>query len=162
MKAVSANTHPENDSLSGVGGWLLFLCISLTIITPIVTILSIVFFWIEVSPFFLINTQLCTATYFYIGMRILICAYGIHAGSQLWMTAPDGLNLAKTFLWISLAFGVFADFMFVFFSNLEATPDLPDFGLEMVAGAIKSPINFALWYGYLKKSKRVRNTFPQT
>jgi len=159
-ESASPTTDASNSLPCGIGGWLLFLCISLTIITPAYAALSLFMFWREVSPFFSNNPDLRTAFHFFVAGSVFVCGYGVYAGYRLWVLKSDAVAKAKTYLWISLCFSVFGTIAFIVMADLPTTGALAYLQTAGIKDVLKGFIPFAIWYAYLKSSKRVRNTYP--
>ena len=91
---------------------------------------------------------------------IALFGYGIFAGIQLWKTEPAAVTHAKRFLLLYVVYRL-ADFAMAI--NLAWIMG-PSGTLGMyLSGALLRQLRFlvypVVWYWYLLKSKRVRNTF---
>lgn len=149
-------TGPE-----GIGGWLLFYCITLTMIGPLFTVANILSTWTQISPLFAEYPRLANVMLFEnVGMAVII-AYGFVVGCIVWSGNPQGKRRVKEYLIIRLAG----------FVLIEAVAILMLIGLpvEMVAGGIggvigatiREGIYFTIWWLYFLKSVRVRNTYGE-
>jgi hypothetical protein len=124
-------TEPPNDSkLYGVGGWLLFLCIWVTILWPLFTFAGL---------------HQMSEQWMYLFTGLIV--FAIVSGISLWCANPTGLVLVRTFLFTILALNLLS-----IVSSGSAHPDL------VPAALIQSAIPVA-WLLYLHHSKRVRATY---
>jgi hypothetical protein len=138
-----------------VVGWLLFLCIILTLVFPATTLYRILAQTLpsllgEQSPrsiFLLIVYCVVSA-----GLAVL----SVIAGLKLWLVRPGAVRFARRWLWAYLIAN-FAYFgLWVSIAKRLTSLSLAAMGLNHVAGPIAS---FAIWYFYLEHSKRVRETY---
>jgi len=143
----------------GVGGWLLFYCIALTVLGPLLSIFGMLSGWSQAAPAFVdfpvIRTVMIVEN---LGVAAIV-VYGFVVGCIVWSGSLQGKRVVKRFLIIRL----------VGFIVLEAVAILMMIGLpvEIVAagfggviGAIvREGIYFAIWWLYFMKSVRVRNTY---
>ncbi len=145
--------------LNGVKGWLLFLCLWLTVLTPLFTLGQLSVGWMEAEPFFeqfpSLKSVVILETLCLIGLH----AFGIYAGFALWSIKPGAVKIAKNFFLTMLAYFLVSPFVF------SGTSDLPSEAIsaiknEGVGQAIKAILAFAVWFTYLHRSKRVRATYP--
>jgi hypothetical protein len=144
----------------GVGGWLLFFCVALTILAPIAEIFSMFLGWAWAESSFhqypmlrigLIWESLC-------GTAFVI--YGFVVGCKVWSGDPDGRRIAKRFLRLRL-FGGIGYELFAVFVLMGGLPK------AMIAGGITGAVQFMtrelifflIWFNYFKFSNRVRNTY---
>lgn len=127
--------------LYGVRGWLLFLCISLTIIYPLFGIVDIMFAFELLHPLVvLIESSMIAAS--------------IYAGCSLWSIKPKAVKVAKGYLLVALVFGFIS-------AAIQSSTNMT-FGREMFEAAFKGLIYVLIWYPYLIYSKRVRATYPKS
>lgn len=143
----------------GVGGWLLFYCITLTILGPLFTVANIISTWSQLGPAFEQYPRLAQVMLFEnVGMTVII-VYGFVVGCIVWSGSLQGRRRVREFLIIRL----------VGFILVEAVAILMLIGLpvEMVAGGvggvvgaiIREVIYFLIWWFYFQKSVRVHNTY---
>ena len=121
---------PNDSKLFGVGGWLLFLCIWVTILWPLFTFAGV---------------HRMSEQWMYLFSGLIV--FAIVSGVFLWRAIPTGLVLVRTFLFTILALNLLS-----IVSSGPAHPDLvPD-------ALLQSAIPVA-WLIYLHHSKRVRATY---
>jgi hypothetical protein len=148
---------PEAKPPVGVGGWLLFLCISLTVLTPIRL----------VADFYEARRQLATQLA-QPGMTSLILGCGV-----LDLSAAGGCFIAGFMLWTRLLRAVRAAkiallYFLCTFGPMTVLPYLAGLPPELSKAwslTILKTIPLALiyplvWFLYLSYSKRVRATYP--
>ena len=147
----------ELSEKSGVGGWLLLLCIALTIISPLRSIYSFVTSYYDSAILF--DQYPGIKNIFYIDgfLSAILMILSIRAGSALWTIKPGAVSIAKNFLLIFLGYSVIAIF-------LPFTAGLPSEAnsamiIEGVKNIFQSLIFFGIWYSYLNVSKRVKATY---
>jgi Protein of unknown function (DUF2569) len=134
----------------GVRGWLLFFCITLTIGVPIGAFLANSQTAGSLSQYFTRVPHLrefCTTLYV---LNFALALYGVIVGVMLWRVRPGAVAAVKLFLWCVLIFSIGVMF-------LPAVFGLPVGTVFVKPGGIGY---FLVWYFYLKKSKRVKATFP--
>ena len=142
----------------GVGGWLLFFCFSLTVFSPLLTIVTLITSYSEISQRF----------DSFPGMSVIdgllnlgLMAVSIYAGVSLWRVKPDAVRTAKRFLWCSLAYSAALAAMagiLLFMAGLSSVAT-GDTIAELFKAASRGAVSFAIWFAYLNKSKRVKATF---
>jgi hypothetical protein len=147
----------QHVQLTGVQGWLLLLCMCLTIFDPLTAILNIIVVTHLTRPHFveqpgflrlIVINGTCT-----IGLVVL----SLYAGISLWRVLPGAVGAAKRYLTMVFLYAVVATY-------LPALVGLPEKLFQEVIPA--SLINGAItilyaagWYHYLNRSKRVRATY---
>lgn len=125
-----------------VGGWLLLLCILLTI----------------VQPFLIFGVMFAQLTYaanlIQVGLIVIwnvsLSIWSFYAGSALWQRREGAIRTAKIFLAGSLA----ANVVLVV---LAMVLELGSGDARFVGGGLLSAL---VWLAYLEKSERVRRTYP--
>ncbi|MEN3369501.1 MAG: hypothetical protein V7609_1644 [Verrucomicrobiota bacterium] len=148
---VTTSSVPNEQKYKGVRGWLLFFCIALTILAPIRALVEVSSSYKMLSYYFgrVPNLQAfwITLTLLNVGLTI----YGVVVGVNLWRVRSGAVRNAKRFLWCLLAFSVGALFLPILF------------GVPVASIAYVKPagiLAFFVWFFYLKKSKRVKATYP--
>ena len=154
---MNANDEPTANELNGVGGWLLFLCFSFTVLSPILSIVFLVTSYNEVNPHFdqfpgLLNITVVDGILTF-GMII----FSIYAGISLWQIRPGAVNIAKKYLLAFLGYTVLASLL-PFMAGLPSEVN-EAMMREVATAAIRSFVYVAVWYSYLNKSKRVKATY---
>ena len=143
--------------LRGVGGWLLLFCVGLTILSPLVTLSTIVVGFGESPEVFdefprlriimLAETVLCGT----------MMAFSVYAGICLWTIRPGAVRIAKCYLLCLLGAQTISAIL-PFAANLPAEANEAMLG-EVAKDSIRTVIYVAIWYSYLNCSERVRATY---
>jgi hypothetical protein len=116
--------------LHGVRGWLLVLCISLTIIGPLLSFAKL---------------SATAATNFQWLWGIALILFSLTTGILLWTERPIGLHVAKAYFWSIAGLA----WLLVSLGN----------NLEYVSQAIATSAVCGIWLAYLSASERVLNTY---
>lgn len=156
--AVTSRAMP-----SGVGGWLLFLIVTMVFIGPLACIRSVLRSYRGgIENFARVHHAYSYSLFIIVEqlVGIVLYGYGVFTGIQLWKSRPAAIAHAKRFLLLYAAYHL-ADFaMALNFAWIMGpagmlgrylSSALPRQGRLLVYPAV--------WYWYLLKSKRVRNTF---
>jgi hypothetical protein len=156
---IPPTTPPATPSpYQGVGGWLLLLCIVLTIISPLVTLVSLVSGYNASSQYFHQFPGLVTLNIVDIILSVSLMAFSVYAGVGLWTLRPGAVAMAKRYLWFFLGYHVIVMFL-PFMAGLPAAANnvmLAEVAKDMLRGFVY----FVVWYAYLNKSERVKATYP--
>jgi len=123
---------PAEPRYKGVGGWLLLFCLLLTVIGPLVLLVSLAAGYSESSK----NFEQFIFTLLTLGLM----GFGVYAGTGLWSIRAGAVGMAKLYLLCYLGSIAVA-------SILNAKVE------------VQGVLSFVVWYSYLKKSKRVRATY---
>lgn len=154
---MSRATYP--DGIYGVKGWLLFLCIILTIISPIFSLGHLEMAWRESGPLFGAYPHLKDAVVIETLCMVALMAYSIYAGFSLWSVKLGAVKVAKNYLLAWLIYSIATPFVFVGIADLPSV-----FKNEILEEGIKnvviSILTFVIWFTYLHRSMRVRATYP--
>jgi hypothetical protein len=145
----------ERPAPSGVEGWLLVLCLILTLVAPAVGLYHIIEHTIpillRVHDF---RNAYLLSVYLVVFSGLII--YSFVAGVRLWLIKPGAVRFAKRYFWTFLV----ANLAYFLFWVMVVRPKLLSSYAAMawshVVGAI---LPFTLWYFYLEHSKRVRATY---
>lgn len=148
--------------LSGVKGWLLLLCLNLTIFIP-----AAYFYQINCvldlfnSPrnkiLLLMFKALLAYNVLTMATMLFIAIFSFYAGLRLWHIKPKAVKTAKVFLitqlLLILVITIIRPFMT---STIDSGGKV--FSAILIS-LIPSLLQFGLWYLYLTKSRRVLNTY---
>lgn len=122
----------ERESVKGIGGWLLFFIITLVFIQPILYFYS----FIRYKYFF----------------SLLLLVFSLIAGISLWGRTKRAVKITKAYLTTLMVMGALAVFW-----NCQADPVSCASYLREQSGVLF--IYPAIWLTYLRKSRRVKNTY---
>jgi hypothetical protein len=132
----------------GVEGWLAFLVFYLLFLLPLGTVIALVR---ALRPLFAgaaVSNGASLASPLYWVLVLLVAGMGIYAGIALWKIFPNAVAATKLFLIAFLIIGVVISI--VQYHTLE----------DRVWGMADALVFFMVWYAYLKRSRRVANTYP--
>jgi len=138
-----------------VSGWLLVLCLILTVSYPALTLYRIFSHTIpSLIAAHALNRILLLSVYSLV--FIAMSGLSVVAGVRLWLVKPDAVRFARGYLVTSLIANI-AYFMF-WIIVMRPTTQLAfaQMGWYHVVGPVAA---VALWYSYLEHSKRVRATY---
>jgi hypothetical protein len=140
-------SEQEKRAPSGVGGWLLFLCVVLTFVVPI----GIVYQMIVA-----LRSGLDVVGLVYALVYLALATFSFVAGLLLWRIRPNAVTTAKLFLLAQAAFALALYLKVLLGDGANA----PDSAQNLVVGILLRPLLFAVvWYSYLTKSKRIQATY---
>ena len=139
--------------MPGVRGWLAFLCISLTILTPLFSAANLVGEWRIMMPYFdtvpnAKEAAMCEVTCF-----SALTFFALYAGARLWMIKPRAVQTAKLFLVANLIVLIVVPTLTFNILDIQGQWD------PVIKATFGGIIYFAVWYPYLCKSMRVKATY---
>jgi len=139
-----------------VSGWLLALCLILTIAFPATSLYRIISHTIPaVIAAHTLNRILLLSVYSLLFSALAVLSFV--AGLRLWLVKPHALGFTRRFL---LTYLIANAAYFVFWIAV-IRPTTQVAYAEMGWYHVVGPAAFVfLWYTYLEHSKRVRNTYP--
>ena len=143
----------------GVKGWLLFLCVSMAILTPMTGLTSLMAVTDALKPHFDEDPALFKLILISGICNICLLVYSMYAGVSLWRVAPNAVATAKKYLVVLFHYSFFSIFLPHLVGLSEKTQtefykDSPVFNLLVMFEAF-------IWYLYLRKSKRVMATYGE-
>ena len=143
--------------LYGVRGWLLFFCFGLVILSPLSGLYNCFTLW-NILPYYqLYYPNLASIFLGVIFVTVAIIIFSIIAGISLWRIKPNAVQLTKYFL-ILYIINEFINYILL--STADGPGQLSSFmGTQGTLYLLRSTAYFIGWYFYLKKSKRVKNTY---
>ena len=167
--ATSTSTNPDGPSRSirpgddrsrtAVRGWLLVLCVMLTVVGPVISV------WVVGREFDALAAQFVTsrgaqwATIVAIALTTCSVLFGIYAGLRLWAVAPGAVSAARA----ALVFGLAVDVCTTTISTVLGTawPADGELFYEVLLDLAPSLAFFTVCLAYLNKSRRVEATYGQ-
>jgi hypothetical protein len=140
-----------------VGGWLLFLCLSLTIFSPIMTIRNLVTSYIDTYKYYGNYPALKDIFYLDTIFSVILTFLGIRAGIALWRIKLGAVTIAKNYLYIFIGYVIIAVFL-PFMAGLptESNQAMIPVAIFNFTRALAFTI---IWVSYLNISKRVKATY---
>ncbi len=156
IPASADNGDQTETGPKGVGGWLLFFCILLVILGPLVVFAQI---WVILNYTYNMDSTLKTTIALEMIGLCIIMIYGFIVGLMIWGGDQTAPQLARNYLLFRLCL----------FIALEAFPlllliDLPkqqftNILIDNLRAILREISFFAIWWSYFKRSKRVKNTY---
>lgn len=151
---IGPQTTKKNLSVTpGVRGWLLFLCVSLTILTPLFTIATMTSEWRLTKPYFENLPNLKNGVMLEIACYTAVTFFSFYAGTRLWSIRPNAVRTAKIYLVVQMLVGLIVP------GAVAAVVSAPGAASEVIRTAFHGILYFAIWYPYLCKSERVKATY---
>lgn len=154
----------ERPELSGVGGWLRFLIVMMTILSPL-------WGWgvitRDIQSTERLYPALLASSAWFQYKQLSWCVFAVTAamyfaaGYRLWKSpVRESVRFAILVLWLASPLGNVARgiVVLVTFGTATAGAMLP----RLVKAAVASAIGAAIWTTYLLRSSRVRNTYLVT
>ena len=144
--------------MRGVGGWLLLLCVGLTVLSPILVAVGIVRGYLVDSPYFDRFPRLRVVVLMDMALRVALTAYGVWVGLRLGKVLPQAVQSARRYFRVAIAYLAVAALL-PFAAGLPAEAN-PVLAMTVARQTVPALIGVALWYAYLIRSKRVKATYP--
>lgn len=148
---------PVYEEHHGVEGWLLFFILTLTIFQPLLTGYNLIADYNAFSPYLNLSSALDNLVYSYLISTIALVGVGFYAGISLWTLKPYAVHLAKRYLWGVLAYTLILIPLPTFFSLAQKFQSI--WTKEVWPEIIRGIVYFVIWFAYLSKSVRVKETY---
>lgn len=150
-------TSPTTPAPRGVRGWLLVLCVVMTLVGPVISAWLIAEGYAVAVPYFA-GSRLVLAVF--IGTLMLTLAavaYGIHAGLRLWWVRPGAVATAKN----ALLFGLAVDVVSAAVHTAMRPVAESGWALrsDLTSTLLPGLVFFTVCFAYLNRSARVRATY---
>lgn len=141
----------------GVGGWLLFLCVVLTIISPLFAVVGTLSGLEDTEHLFGMYPGFAAMMRIEAVLALVMAALSIYAGLLLWGVKPGAVQKAKRILLVFIGLSAIT-------AVTSFMSDLPSgFNDEVVISGImtlvRTGVFVAIWHSYLSKSRRVAATY---
>jgi hypothetical protein len=142
-----------------LGGWLLVLCFILVISYPAINLYHIFKYTIPnlIDSHVPIRAVLLLSVYTVIFIPVAV--FSMVAGLRLWLIKPDAVSFTKRFLltYLGANIGYFVVWVFwILMAHSSGGVSFADMAWDHVGGPV---VFVAVWYSYLKRSRRVRETY---
>ena len=142
----------------GVRGWLLLLCLMLTVFGPLISAWLMSVEYEQFAPHFAGSPGTEIAIFLSIALTTGAVLFGIYAGIGLWTIRPRAVDTAKNALLLGLAVDIVSTALQI---AVCPTPSAEgQFFNDVALTVIPSLIFFTLCFAYLNKSLRVEATYP--
>jgi hypothetical protein len=156
---MSSNEAVTQDPrVQGVRGWLLALCLYLTILIPLLAVLGLLGAWQAAAR----SATLQNALVYEAVLEIALAGFALYAGIALFQQRPNAASIAKIYFITMLTLGMLGLGVVL----VGAVWQLSDRALAsqlrgpaIVAGARQIVLS-VIWLLYLERSRRVRATYP--
>lgn len=149
------------DGPRGVGGWLAFLIVVLTILSPLANIGMLAKEYSDMekeNPLLLFAAPYVQYKWFSWGVVLVAAAISIAAGCLLWKKLEwKSVRFAIGALWVIGPLSIIL--VGVYFFMIFGTEMMNEFLKDAFGTLAKSVFWAAVWTAYLLKSRRVRNTY---
>ena len=136
------------------------LCINLTILDPFANLLNLAIGTHFARPYFdqqpVLQKLMMISGVCSIGLAV----FSIYAGISLWRVLPNSVTTAKKYLGTAFLYSFISLFLPYLF-NLSAEMQKEMGAMSLLNGFITALYLYG-WYQYLKRSKRVRATYPES
>jgi hypothetical protein len=141
----------------GVQGWLLLLCINLSILDPFAALLNLAITTNATKPLFEQHPSFLRLLLINGTCSIGLAVFSIYAGISLWRVLPRAVITARKYLSLAVLYAIVSLF-------LPLLTGLPENVRKQIGGAslLNSVVTAAyltVWYQYLKRSRRVAATY---
>jgi Protein of unknown function (DUF2569) len=156
-EAADTSLAPAEPRYKGVGGWLLLLCLGLTVFTPLLTIPLLAMGFSESSKYFNQFPGLLVITVTDTVLCLGLMVFSIYAGTGLWSIRTGAVQMAKRYLLCFLGYKAIAAIL-PFMAGLPSAATKAMIG-TVAMDTLRGVIYFAVWYSYLSMSKRVIATY---
>jgi len=148
---------PTEPEYKGARGWLLLFCFSLTVFSPLPTLVSFGAGYSESSKYFDQFPGLRVITVIDMFLSLGVVAFSIYEGAGLWGIRPGAVQMAKRYLLCFLGYHAVAAILPFMAGLPSASTDA--IIMPVAQDTLRGVIYFAVWYSYLNNSKRVKATF---
>lgn len=153
VKPIEDESGAVTKSLTGVGGWLMLLCLMLIVIRPLGFIGALK----DLKPLFYQENDLYRPIAQWLVLSGLLMIFGVVTGILLSMSKRIGVELAKLFFVLDATLWWVTVLLIPSYVSDQNTGDT--LGTAATTSAIRATIFCVLWIAYLYKSKRVKNTY---
>jgi hypothetical protein len=143
--------------LKGVKGWLLLMCISLTILDPFSIVLNTIIMTNLTKPYFYKHPELLKMVLINGTCSIGLAVFSIYAGISLWKVLPDAIITAKKYLLAISFYSVFSLFIPTLVGFQSGS--IKDISVNNTFNSLITVLYATAWYLYLKRSVRVKVTY---
>ncbi len=143
--------------LKGVRGWLLLLCVTLTVLDPSAVLINLFFVADAAKPYFVRHPGFFRLVLVNGVVGIGLSVFSLYAGISLWKLLPGAVGAARGYLRTVFAYSIIAPFIpRLVGSTFHVSQDT--FVLACL-NSVFTIVYAAIWYLYLSRSARVRATY---
>lgn len=146
----------KDATLYGIRGWLLLLCLLLTVLDPLV-VLSSIFAQSQAARATLdLRPEVLRYLIVQGVLAIAIAVFSMYAGLSLWKITGNAVKVARYYLIAEAAFSFVPLFLPALLGVSDNGPGVANLYL---LNALLTTAYASAWYAYLSRSRRVRNTY---
>lgn len=145
---------------NSVGGWLILLCFSLILGSPIRNIFTIYIEFAVTSTYFRDIKGLEKFVYIESTTIIILIILSVWSGISLLLIKPYAVKLTKIYLTLFLINGLVQN-LFPQIAGLDAE-FIKEMEYQMKVNTTSAVLVFGIWFTYLSVSERVKNTYPKS
>ena len=151
-----SRSGPRSDfEFRGVRGWLLALCLMLTVIGPAIAVWLMVIEYTSAEPLFRESPGRQAAALGSLLLSGCSVVFGAYAGLRLWLVLPNAVRTAK----YALLFGLAVDIVTTAFEAAAAQVPSDRLLFQVEISLLPTLIFFTVCFTYLNQSKRVYATY---
>lgn len=139
----------------GVRGWLLVLCLMLTVIGPALSVWLMAQAYGHAAPLAAQSLAVQLSVLASLLLQACAVAFGMVAGLRLWRVRPGAVGMAKH----ALLFGLAVDVITTALEAVAATVPVDRLLFHVEVGVVPGVLFFTLCLAYLNRSRRVAATY---
>ena len=147
----------EGKQYRGVKGWLLLLCINLTILDPFAMLFNLASVNHLTKPHFEKYPALQQLVLIGGACNLALMVFSIYAGVSLWKVFPGAVSTAKKYFLAVFFYSLFSVVLPFLVGLPEAAQQ--EFSANTSLNSLITILYITGWYIYLNKSRRVRATY---
>lgn len=149
--------NEQQSELKGVKGWLLLLCINLSILDPFANLFNLAIGTHLGRQYFEQNLALQKLMVINGVCSIALAVYSIYAGISLWRVLSNAVITAKKYLGAAFAYSILSLFLPHLIGLSEEIQK--EVGATSLFNSFVTALYLYAWYQYLQRSKRVKATY---
>ncbi|HNT69011.1 MAG TPA: DUF2569 family protein [Syntrophorhabdaceae bacterium] len=149
--------HNRETQYKGVRGWLLLLCVCLTVLDPFSAFMTLIAATNAAKPHFDQYPELFRLVLIGGICSTFLIVFSIYAGLSLWRVVPNAVTTAKRYFISAFIYALFSMFLPVIVGVSEKA--FPEFSQGASINNAIVIVYLAIWYLYLMRSKRVKATY---
>lgn len=154
---LEARVVDGDEQVRGVGGWLLFFCVSLTILSPVASLALLGYGVFQSAPYFAQNFPVMALVLADAGLSVALVGAYVYAGVSLWRVRPQAVQVTRVVLIVSAVYALLAP-LEPLLLGLDAAGRQQVIDAWMQTGW-RGAMYSVIWLNYLMQSKRVRATY---
>jgi hypothetical protein len=147
----------EDKQYKGVKGWLLLLCINLTILDPFAMLFNLVSITHLTKPHLDTSPPLLHLVLIGGACSLALMVFSVYAGISLWKVLPNAISTVKKYFFAVFFYSLFSTLL----PSLVGLPEKSqvDFSANTALNSLITVLYVAAWFVYLNRSRRVKATY---